>query len=427
METQRKTNIRRGCIRLILLGILVIGGIYYGSKMFFTKLFPTYTATYNSFNPYITRLNDMKLAFDGDKPYLWLFTEYDRDGTYDYYYLDIIDPTVPKRLSSTYFKESGRFVSSSDIHDFENIQNKYFFTASKLFGIQGRKIATGEVILTEKDLIKKHQELKAGIGEIKKNSNENWYELTTKDGLKYMLSMEDETVVPADSFEVYRQNFWQRNVDTTSKEVTLEYVWALTQKDSRRQLYQVKQYKSIYEGRVYPREIKDLQEKANREQEEGKVNKENRTRNEEYYKRLSKEVLEQYAQRDKEYAERDRRQKLQEQTLLMTLKDKVFLNGQLLYGNKEICLVLHNTEVSKEAANILTCINHEGKILWEIKSPALKSLQDLKTENVYQVKTYLHKDTFIILNNNAQKQSVVALNIKTGKKVWEFLPLQQRM
>jgi hypothetical protein len=419
-----------GClIKPVLLVILIIGGIYYGFSYWHSVSIPDYIRSGSSFNAWAMNLTKVKGAYTPEGPVLWLFSYYRQGKGWGYEYkLDIIDPQKKVLIKRIPFNQTTSITSSSDMSDF-TLLNKQMFSANPQLGFQWRNLRNGSLEGDEKSFIQKFPQLGAGIGQIQSYSSDDMiYNLTTKDGLKYLYYAQLDKITNEDEKEKIRRGFYDQDI-STFKFAKLSYVWGLSGDELRKQLVLVKQYHSIFE-KIYPQSLSSFADKIKEMENYNKrleKEKEEQAQRIERYKQYGENV-EAMQKRWEEELIKDKLEKekrdAKEQQLVMHLKDRIFLKGEIIYQDSTRCLILHSSEVSKNARHFLTCVQADGKILWEIKDNPPKILAT--TEDIYKsnLEAIFSKDQLMIISNVYNIPGAIGLDPKTGKTLWEFMPLE---
>lgn len=419
-----------GCLRPILFVILLIAGIYYGLNYWHSISVPDYIRSSSSFNAWALNLTKIEGGYTKEGPVVWLFSYYRHGKNMGYtYQMHIIDPQKKALIKRHFFNQTSSITSTSDMSDFSLLKNQ-MFSANQALGIQWRNLKTGEIEGNEQSLIQKFPQLRAGIGQISRySSNEQIYNITTKDGLKYQYFADLDKITTEEEKEKIRQDFYKQDI-ADFKFAKLSYAWSLSGDELRKELILVKQYHPIFE-KIYPQNLSSLAENTKRQTEYAQQIEKNKKEQEERLERYKEygvnnlDAMQKRFEEDlaKEQSEHEKRN-AKEQKLVMHLKDRVFLKGEIIYQDSLYCLVLHASEVSKNARHFLTCVQADGKVLWEIKDNPPKILAT--TEEIYNnnMNAILNKDQLMLISNVFKDPGVVGLDLKTGKVLWEFMPLE---
>lgn len=453
IQAKNQNGSLRGCLLYIALFFGVLYAVYYVcAKVLFAHSLPVYATSNNIKNmwPWTKNIEGLEYVTDGKEEKLWVLSLYDhKSSAWDKYYIDLINPSQKRLEESIELGYIPFAMSSSEMASWERAADNQLFISNKALPFQFRDGFTGKIKKTETEFISSFPQLKAGIGAITKTSNyePNWFELTTKDGLKFLYQPGSNTMttkaVLDKEIDEFRQ--WDKPIDVNDPKTKKCFAWGLGNDEVRKELYLVSEYKHIYDQRLYPNQLKDLYErrgKMDKELEDSrKQYVEARKHNEEINLKY-KEARQRYNERKmriegKDYVpenlEEDRKRKedeirqryasrtQREQQLLMHLKDKVFLNGSIIYGDSTLCVVLHATEISKSAQNKLTCIDKSGKIRWEIAPvPSDVLLVEPNLTGAY-IRTHRQGENLVILNNYGYGQiGACKISLTDGKVVWDL-------
>jgi hypothetical protein len=107
------------------------------------------------------------------------------------------------------------------------------------------------------------------------------------------------------------------------------------------------------------------------------------------------------------------------------LPGKVFIEGELLYSDDEIAVIIHQDVVGKKANRMLTCIDKSGKELWTIQQKELfdkmKASEDDSMTEMSFLRTQLAVqrmggDVILIF----KPAGAIGFQIADGKKLWEY-------
>jgi len=405
-------DFRKGCLAPILLSIATFIGIYFLLNYWSNHAISQYTKVGQfTLNAWAKHVNKLDVAFTDKGAVIWINGYHlSRGKNYSIYYyqLDIIQPNPKALVKKHYFTESYTGSDSRAIANFTSV-GKYLFASNRFFPIQFRDAYTGDVAITEKAFIQKFPELKTGIGEIVEDSH-NSYVITTKDGLKYHYILQYHLLFSEEAYKEAQKEAYDIPIDLSRKDRKIGYAWALSDK-LRGELYLVKQYATIFQP-IHAKGINDFEKKSYEKH-----------RNQ--YKDLVKnypKALEKITKAYEEQAKQTTNKSDREQTLLLKVPNKVFLDGEVLYGDSTCCILKHTSEIGKGGKMLLTAVNKDGKIIWEANN--FRIFQSNSTATSYDLKTYRQKEQIAIINNQYNNWGVALLNINTGKIIWEYLPLE---
>jgi len=416
-----------GYLKPILLLILLVGGLIYGLRYWHSKSVPDYIYYGSSFNFFAMNLTKVDFAFTDKGPVLWIYSYhrgFDKRSRYYTYQIDIINPQKQTLIKRVFLNQDNQSTSTSEIFDFKLINNQ-FFAFNKTLRIQWRNPYNSEIMGDEKSLIQKFQQLQAGVGEMKDNNN-NWYEITTKDGLKFLYSPEYNRLVTNEEKEAIRRNYYDKDLNLNDKNIRLQYAWALDG-DLRKQLYLVKKHELITET-MYPQSLSNFAEQIKRKAEE-RQRKEDYRKQEALHKKGYPDLLaERIAEFEKRQAQQNQEREARyrkDQQLVMHLKDKIFLEGEIVYQDSILCVVLHQSEIGEKARCNLTCVESNGKVRWESKESAIKILNPEKVKlTAHSIIARRQDEQLALVSNLSQNIGVAMLNLTNGQIMWEYLPIE---
>jgi hypothetical protein len=417
----RKLPAPKGCLIPLAILLSVFVGLYYVLSYWGNSGIPTYIKRgTHSWNIWAKDLNKMDFAFTDKGEVVWIHSYYRSSGknysTY-YYQLDLIELNPKKLIKKYYFTQDYSGVSSSEMSDFL-WTGKYFSIANKLFPLQFRSPATGEIVIDEKAFIAKFPALKAGIGEIFKN--DLGYSINTKDGQKFYYFAERDWLLPEKEYEENKYiHSYHEKPELHRKDREIEYAWGISDK-MRGELYLVKQYVSVY-TRLYPQDLKtllikqkdlDLRNKE-RAEEEKRVTEllsrlENPAKREELQKTL-KERHEQHAWRG-----------VREQNLVKHIENQVFLNGEIVYGDSTLCVVKHQSEVGRTGKTLISLANSHSKV----KQYDLRLFKNTQEVSVYNLKAYRKDNKLAIVSNHHERMGVALIDLQKEEIIWEYIPTE---
>lgn len=437
IQAKNQNGSLRGCLLYIALFFGGIYAIYFVcAKVLFAHSLPVYAPSNNFKNmwAWTKNIEGIEYVTNGKEERLWVISFYDPShSNWDKYFIDLINPAQKRLEESIELGYIPFAMSSSDMAKWELTADNQFFISNKKFPFQFRDGFTGKVVKTEADLIRNFPQLKAGIGEVIKTSNyePNWYELTTKDGLKFLYQPSSNSLTTKAEIDKELEEFrkWDAPLDVNSPKTKKCFAWGLGNHEVRKELYLVSDYKHMYDTRLYPNDLKSLYERRGKMDEElanGKKYYEERRKreaeyNSEYRERMLKNLDEEFKKSQEEIQKRYAIRTQREQQLLMHLKDKVFLNGSIIYGDSTLCVVLHATEISKSAQNKLTCIDKSGKIRWETAPVPSNVLLVEPNQTGSYIRTHRQGGNLVILNNYRYGQiGACKISLTDGKLVWDL-------
>jgi hypothetical protein len=416
-----------GCLKPILLVILLIGAVIYGLRYWHSVSEPSYIYYGGSLNPFSRNLVEVDFAFSDKGPVAWVYSYYRGGKGYRYYQyqIDLINPQTRQLIQRVPLEPINPTFSTSEVFDFKLINNQ-FFIFNKEMGLQWRNSTTGALVGDEQTLLKKYPQLQAGIGEVAKESND-WYKITTKDGLKFYYSPVYERLLTDQDREDMQQKMNSENADLKDKNIELKYAWGL-EGELRKELYLVKQYKLITE-QLYPQNIVSFSEQLKRQAEKQQNEEGYRQREEAYYKQGFPEEWKQKMEAfDKRIAEENLKQEKRDfknQQLVNHIQGKIFLKGEIVYSDSSLCVVMHRSAIGEKVGYNLSCVEANGKIRWELKNPAIRILLPQTYElSSNQMIAHRKGEQLALVSNSSQNMGMVMLDLSNGKTLWEYNPIR---
>lgn len=102
---------------------------------------------------------------------------------------------------------------------------------------------------------------------------------------------------------------------------------------------------------------------------------------------------------------------------------KVYLDGHLLYGDKDIAIIVHQTEIGKGAQRLLSGVNAEGKILWTLPQTQLFPKFAIKASDpfstIFFMKSKVHGqragNVFVLI---MERTGMMGIDLPTGNILW---------
>ncbi|MBS1493525.1 MAG: hypothetical protein JST55_08440 [Bacteroidetes bacterium] len=107
------------------------------------------------------------------------------------------------------------------------------------------------------------------------------------------------------------------------------------------------------------------------------------------------------------------------------LPGKVFIEGNVLFTDDEIAVIIHQDNVGKTSNRILTCVDKSGKELWSVQQKdlfdELKGREDDSMTEMSFLRTQLTAqrmgDTVILIYKPV---GAIGFQLADGKKLWEY-------
>jgi len=107
------------------------------------------------------------------------------------------------------------------------------------------------------------------------------------------------------------------------------------------------------------------------------------------------------------------------------LPNRVFLEGNILYTDNEIAVILHQNVVGRVADRMLTCVDKSGKELWTIQQKDLLEAMKGDEKETLTEMSYLKTDCTVQRFGNTitlccRRAGAMGFELSTGKKLWEY-------
>lgn len=105
--------------------------------------------------------------------------------------------------------------------------------------------------------------------------------------------------------------------------------------------------------------------------------------------------------------------------------DKAFVEGELLYSDNEIAVILHQDKIGKNSNRMLSCVNKDGKEMWTIQQEDLydkmKGDEDNSLTDMFFLRGYMSAQRMgNIIVMMFKPEGAMGFDLPSGKKVWEF-------
>lgn len=381
--TGTRSRGKRGCLFILLLILIVILAVPAYFFLISPKLYP----------------NKIKGDFleaiyvpgkDGAKGYLWIQT----DGSYHYisetkspgsysvsrkgwfcktwtYLYDPVEKKVIKEFKTPFEEippEPKMFYKDGNVWIVSQEQRTY----EPMINVYNA--GTGEIVMNTDAFIKKFPELNSGLSKLRFDHDPTRFEIDTKDGQKFIYVL-DEDKMYASSKEYENAHL------VKGKEKVSIFAMGDESSGPRKKLYRV----TGPAGDLLRTTISESQLKD------------------------SSEIMSFY-----------------HSTAVPLAENRVFIEGIILYQDKEAAVILHQTQAGKKADRILTCVDKEGEILWSLAQDQLfKSMGVNEDKDPFSV-IFFMKDKFSAMRQGDLvifkfiEEGMIGIDFKTGKKLWEL-------
>ena len=271
----------------------------------------------------------------------------------------------------------------------EVIDNKiYLFDDKNRF--EARDSQTAVIILNEELLSKQLSQLKNGIGTARYNAG--WLDIVTKQGEQFYYHLKTNKLCT----ETEKKNLTEKY----DKQAYTQFSWGISQNSTEIKAIMLTSKKINFYG------ISDFM----------KVNSH----------RISQSEWEKLKRNEKTYNEEK----------LIFSPEKMFLSGEIIYGDSLYCIVRHQTEIGDNAKPIFSCVGvKEKKILWEMQNIDPKQSVLLAYFNKNYISSLLCTRYNNLLTINTQYCQIerngkkgyyypisCQIDILTGKILWECTP-----
>jgi len=106
------------------------------------------------------------------------------------------------------------------------------------------------------------------------------------------------------------------------------------------------------------------------------------------------------------------------------IPDKGFIDGLIIYEDKDACVIIHQKVADKDSDRMLTCVDAEGKLRWEIDQKDLFKKARVDKDDPFTA-IFFMKDKFggmvqsDIFVFKLEGSGIMGFDYKTGKKLWE--------
>ncbi|MBL7127678.1 MAG: hypothetical protein ISS16_01700 [Ignavibacteria bacterium] len=215
-------------------------------------------------------------------------------------------------------------------------------------------------ILNTKSFVEKYDELSVGIQSITFDNRLTGFNITTKDGKKYVYKIKDDKLLT--------EKEWYDEKNYTNEKIKVYYYSLMPEPHTEGRMLLYRLY--VPKSKIAESDFNDsyfwdtfLQN---------------------FYRKGAKEIA----------------------------PDKVYFRGNILYQDKDVILILHNNEADPNSEIKLTCLDTDGEELW-VKLQS--ELFDVKLNSKHKVRRI---DNTIIFK--AKDMGIIAFDFKTGEKLWTF-------
>ncbi len=234
--------------------------------------------------------------------------------------------------------------------------------------LTARDIYSGKIIITVDQLAKLYPELSKGITKAEWGYSDHDFTLTTNDGFEYIFNPDSKKIIKKEDAEKHdEKNRVTKNFFILS--------------DSKR-----------------PSLFKTV-EKA-------------------YPNSTSSDVFESELEN---YVPGKRPDNMSDNVISITqlFPDKTYFNGFIEYADNEKALVLYQNSIAKKSALHISCVNADGKELWDFSGKETKPLSDVFSDNNRGI-NFVYSKTAAIVFCEYDDHNAIAFDWNTGKVLWSF-------
>ncbi len=314
-------------------------------------------------------------VFSGSKgPVIWMLQEQSvsmHDSTH--YILSIIDPPSKKHLKDLEYIPAmtweDAFNSNKFIGEFYAFGDTCWIV-SEQFGLTARDIYTGKIIIDAAKLSKMHPELEKGITKAEWGYSNRYFSIMTNDGYEFIF-------LP-DQNKIFKKDDYNDNKRDESKMVTRNF-FILT--DSKRpELFMSTEKTSPFatSSKMYG------------------------------------SLLENYDPKNRPFG-------MSDDIISVThvLPDLIFFNGFILYSDNNKTLIAYQNTVAKNSALHISCIDSNGKILWNVSGNEVKPFEKEFADNNRAI-DYAGSKNVVALFTDYGDHDAIGIDWNTGKISWQF-------
>jgi hypothetical protein len=110
-------------------------------------------------------------------------------------------------------------------------------------------------------------------------------------------------------------------------------------------------------------------------------------------------------------------------TAVKLTPDKVYLEGIILYQDKDAAVILHQDQVGKNASRMLTCIDSDGKVMWtkgqdELFEKMAVTEKDPFSEIFFMKSKFKAEREGNVLMFKFEPEGMIGFDFNNGKKLW---------
>jgi hypothetical protein len=231
---------------------------------------------------------------------------------------------------------------------------------------------SGTVTMDTQAFLAKYPSLKSGIADMTLLDSPRRLNIQAKDGLKYVFTLENETLVSEKEYNDAEQKDKKTSQGSTS-------VFVLTD-DDRGLLYVVTGPLSKLKGEIIS---------------------------------------------DSELENADTMKFFYDATATKLTPDTAYLKGVIIYQDPKLAVILHQVQLGNDSDRLLTCLDTQGKVLWTLGQADLFSQLALTANDSFSDIFFIKSDLSGTREGNIflfkmKDVGIMGIDVTTGKKLWVF-------
>lgn len=238
-------------------------------------------------------------------------------------------------------------------------------------GIKVYDSESGELIMDKNGFESKYPILSGGMSELSVDKSNKTMTIKTRDGLDGV------------TFSIPEEKIYKHYSEYNSKyenDSTIITKFVLSSENPRKNLYRVRGL------------AKDIGNKDFRE-------------------------AERYSEQDMNFFNRSKSEKI--------AGDKGFIEPLILYQDDKQCMILHQEVADKQSDRMITCVDANGKVRWEIPQKELFKKTKVDKDDPFSViffmkdkfKGFVGGDTFIFGQDG---EGIIGFDLQTAKRLWDL-------
>ncbi len=315
-------------------------------------------------------VSNFKVMSGSKGPVIWMLQEQSasmQDSTH--FILSIIDPQSKKHLEDLEYLPAmtweGAFNSGKYLGEFYAFGDTCWIV-SEHFGLTARDIYTGKILIDSKKLSKMHPELEQGITKAEWGYSNRYFSLTTNDGFEFIFLPDQKKIFKKEDFDNQKRD--------ESKMVKRNFF--MLSESKRPGLFVSVENTSPFatSSQTYSGDL----ENANP-----------------HYK--NRALL----------------------SLTHILPDLIFFNGYILHSDNDKTLIAYQNTVAKNSALHFSCIDSNGKVLWNISGKEIEPFEKDFSDNNRAIDFVGSKNVAVLFTDYADHDAI-GIDWTSGKILWQF-------